>query len=122
MNLKQQKILNKAIEIASLLEGNKFKLCAIITNRKNNILSIGFNSFVKTSPLQSKYAKKFGQDNKVYNHSEIHAINKLPYGSKPYNIYVARVNKQNKALLGKPCIICQEAIKDAGIKNIYYTE
>jgi tRNA(Arg) A34 adenosine deaminase TadA len=122
MNLKQQKILNKAIEIASLLEGNKFKFCAIITDRKNNILSIGLNSFVKTSPLQKKYAEKFGQDDKIYNHSEVSAINKLPYGCVPYNIYVARVSKKNQPLLGKPCIICQEAIKDVGIKNIYYTE
>lgn len=122
MNIKQQKILNKAIEIASLLEGNKFKFCAIITDRKNNILSIGLNSFKKTSPLQKKYAEKTGQEKKIYNHCEIHAINKLPYGSKPRKIFIARVNKKDKPCLGKPCSICTMAIKDIGIKNIFYTE
>jgi len=116
---KQIKILDKAIEIASLLEGNKYKLCAIITDKRNKILSIGCNSFVKTNPLQKKYADRLGEPDKMYVHAEMGAIINLPYGSKPHNIYVARVNR--KPLLAKPCAICQLAIKEAGIQNIYYT-
>ena len=118
---KQLKILDKAIEIASLLEGNKYKLCAIITDKRNKILSIGVNSFVKTNPLQKKYADRLGEPDKMFIHAEIGAIINLPYGSKPHNIYVARVNRK-KSFLAKPCPICQLALKEIGIENIYYTK
>lgn len=117
---KINKILNKAIEIASLMEGGKHNLCAIITDKKNRIISIGTNSFVKTSPTQKHYADILGEPNKIFNHAEISAISRLPYGSKPFNIYVARVNRKNP-LLAKPCPICTLAIQEIGIKNVYYT-
>lgn len=116
-----KRILNKAISIARLMENDKQNICTIITDKKNKILSIGCNSYKKTSPLQKKYAKKFGNENKEFNHSEIDAIRKLPYGKKPYAIYVARVNKFGKKMLSKPCKICSKAIEDYGIKEVYYT-
>jgi deoxycytidylate deaminase len=116
------KILDKAIEIASLMESDKHRHCAIITDKKNKILSIGINSYKKTSPLQKEYAIKVGQENKIYNHAELSAVIRLPYGSKPENICIARVDKYNKPCLSKPCKLCQLCIKEIGIKNIYYTK
>jgi tRNA(Arg) A34 adenosine deaminase TadA len=54
-------------------------------------------------------------------HGEIDAIIKIPYGSKPFSIYVARVTPSGKIKLAKPCPICSKALQDIGIKNIYYT-
>lgn len=114
-------ILQKTIELAKNSKSIQEKICSIIVNKKGLILSIGYNSYKKTHPLQKKYARKTGNNNKIYLHSEISCIIGLSYDSKPYAIYVARVNNNGEPLLARPCAICELAIKEAGIKNIYYT-
>lgn len=118
---KNEKILQKAIEIASLRKEEKMRFCSIITDKRNFILAIGFNSYTKTHPKQKFYSNKTGCEQKIFLHSEIDALIKLPYGSKPYSIYIARVNNKNKPVLAKPCKICEKALKDFNIKNIYWT-
>ena len=116
------KMLNKALQLAIESEDKKHKFCSIITDKRNRILSIGFNSFQKTHPIQQKFAKKCGCEEKMYLHSEVAAIIALDYNAKPYNIYIARTNKSgNKGLLAKPCEICKKIIAKTSIKNIYYT-
>ena len=115
-------MLNKALKyVFNSKNKDKFNLCAIITDKKRSILSIGWNSYSKTHPTQAYYAEKIGNENRIFIHAEIDALIKIPYGKKPYAIYVARANKDGKPLLAKPCLICSEAIKGAGIKKIYYT-
>lgn len=113
-------MLNKAIELANNMSYQKYKICSIITNKKDHILSIGFNSFTKTHPKQLKYAKNISPA-KIFLHSEISAIVNLPFNAKPVKIYIARVNQNNRAMLAKPCQICASAIKDVGIKEVYHT-
>lgn len=36
-------------------------------------------------------------------------------------IYIARINKQGKTMMSRPCPNCMNAIVDAGIKEIVYT-
>lgn len=116
-------MLNKAIKIASLCSNKKFSLCAIITDKKGNILSIGQNYFNKSHPTQAYYAEKTGNRNRIFIHAEIDALIRLPYGVEPNTIYIARTNKKgNQTLLAQPCPICQMAIKESGIKNIIYTK
>lgn len=119
-----ENMLNRAIKVASenYFNKNRYNLCAIITDKKNKIISVGCNSYKKSHPTQAYFAEKVGQDNRIFLHAELDALIKIPYGKKPYSIFVARVNKKGKSLLAKPCPICSLAIKDAGIKNIYYTE
>ena len=50
------------------------------------------------------------------------ALRKIPYGKKPYAIYVARAGANRDKRLAKPCNICQQAIEEAEIKEIYYTK
>lgn len=114
-------ILQKAIQLAHESYSRKYKICAIITNKKNNILSVGFNSFEKSSPLQKKYADRCGFFDKIYSHAEINAIIKLPYGKIPHAIYIARVNNFGKPMNSSPCEICTLAIKDLKIKKVYHT-
>ena len=114
-------IIQKGIKIASKLPDQKFKLVAIITDKKGRVLSIGKNSFTKTSPRQAYYAEKCGNRHKIYLHAELDAIIKLKYTDNPYAIYIVRINKKNEPVLSKPCKICQQALKDIKIKKIYYT-
>lgn len=115
------KTLKLAIEIVKQSLTKKYNFVAIITDKRNRILSIGKNSYTKTSPLQAHYAKQVNEDDKIYLHAEIDALIRIKEG-KPYNIYIARVDKKGIPALAKPCSICQKAIADAGIKNIYYTK
>jgi deoxycytidylate deaminase len=114
-------MLNKAIKFASQIKSDKYRLCAIITDKKDNILSIGYNSYIKTHPRQAYYAEKTGNSHRIFLHAELDALVKIPYGLVPSSIFIARVSKNKKPLLAKPCEICLMAIQDAGIKNIYYT-
>jgi len=114
-------MLNRCLHIAKQVQNKKQNICAIITNRKGNVLSIGTNSYSKSSPLQKRYADRVGAVNKIFNHAEIDAIKKLPYASKPYNIFVARVSKEGYSLPCRPCEICSLALRETKIFNIYHT-
>lgn len=98
----------------------QYNLTAIITDKRGNILSIGKNSYVKTHPLQAKYAKRAGKDGAIFLHAEIAAIVKCKDLSKAHKITVMRI-ENGKELLAKPCKICMDAIQDAGIRYVEHT-
>lgn len=115
-------MLDKAIKFATDLKRNKYRLCAIITDKRGRILSIGTNSYKKSHPRQAYYAVKCGNKDAIFLHAEIDALVKVKYTDTPYAIYIARVNNQGQSRLAKPCNICLNAIKDAGIEKVYYTK
>jgi tRNA(Arg) A34 adenosine deaminase TadA len=96
-------------------------ITAIIYDRKGRVLSIGKNSYIKTHPLQAKYANKVGLPEKQYLHAEIAAIVKCRDLAKAHKIEVLRVGRDGSFLLAKPCPVCQSAIKASGIKHIEHT-
>lgn len=112
-------MINQAIELAKNLTNRKYRLVAIITDKRNRILSIGFNSYQKTHPKQAFFSQKYGNGQKIYLHAEISAILKCKH--KPSKIFIARVNKKGEARLAKPCSICEQVIKQLNIKKIYHT-
>lgn len=114
-------MLDKAISLA--LSNNIIglpKMAAIIVLNKE-IVGIGLNSY-KTHPLQNRFSKT---DYNNFMHAEIAAINNaLKKGNKNLNgasIYIARVLKNNKPALAKPCEICNRALKHYGIEQVFYT-
>ena len=92
----------------------------IITDKKGRILSVGKNNYKKSHPTQAYYAEKVGNRDQIFLHAEIASLIKCR--GKPYAIYIARVSRGGEPRLAKPCLICWQAIKDAGIKEIYYTK
>jgi deoxycytidylate deaminase len=115
----KDRILNKAIELASQLQNKKQRLCAIVTNRRGHILNIGFNSYNKTSTTQAYYAEKVGLSQKVFIHAEIGSLTNL--NGKAHTIYIARINRKGEPVPALPCKICRYAIDDCGIKEIITT-
>ena len=99
----------------------KHEITAIIYNKKGHIISIGKNSYVKTHPLQAKYAKNTGTPQKIYLHAEVHAIVKCRDLKLAHKMVITRFNTQGDALLAKPCPSCMMAINVAGIKIIEHT-
>ena len=97
-----------------------YQITAIIRDKRGRVLSIGRNNYLKTHPLQAKLACSVGKPCSVYLHAEIHAITKLRFGV-PHSIHVYRYLANGTPANSKPCEICQEAIRLAGIKKIYHT-
>lgn len=115
-------MIKTAIKLAQEMPHQKHRLVAIITDKRNRILSIGQNSFTKTHPLQAHFAIQVKKEKAIYLHSEIAALVNLPFKSKPNKIFVARVSKQGKSRLAKPCAICQKALTFMNIQEIHYTK
>jgi len=99
----------------------KHSLTAVIYDKRGRVLSIGQNNYTKTHTLQAKYAMKAGKPQSLYLHAEIHAITKCRDLSKAHKIFISRWGKDGSPRLAKPCKICEEAIREAGIKLIEYT-
>lgn len=94
---------------------------AVIFDKKGRVLSIGRNSYVKTHPIQAKYARKAGEPAKVYLHAEIDAIIKLRKPEDAYSIHVVRLDRLGTPSLAKPCRCCALAIRQVGIRRVTHT-
>jgi tRNA(Arg) A34 adenosine deaminase TadA len=99
----------------------RFSISAIIYDKRGNVLSIGNNSYVKTHPLQAEYARRAGEPHKVYLHAEISAIVRCRSLDKAHKIVIFRYMEDGSPAEARPCRICQEAIKVAGIKYVEHT-
>lgn len=121
--------INKYFELAKqackFSDNKQHQLGAVITY-KGRILSTGYNTN-KTNPVQEQYNKFRGYDvttAKNSLHAEISAILKckdMKIDWNKANIHIYREHKNGVKALAKPCKACEKAIKDLGIKNIYYT-
>lgn len=101
--------------------GKKHELTAFIYDKRGRVLSIGKNNYVKTHPMQKKYASQVGEPHKVFLHAEIAAIIKCKDLSKAHRIEIFRYNNDGTPALAKPCPVCKSAIEAAGIKYVSHT-
>ena len=68
----------------------RFDMTAILYDKRGRVLSIGKNSYVKTHPLQARYATQVGEPSKVFLHAEVDAIVKCKNLDKAHKIVVFR--------------------------------
>ena len=99
----------------------RFDITAIIYDKRGNVLSIGKNNYIKTHPVQAKWARRAGEPHKVFLHAEIDAINKCQDLSKAHRIAVFRYTEDGSPAKASPCKICAGAIKATRIKYIEHT-
>lgn len=125
-----KKFINRLINLSDDIESDrpygKIKMVAFLIY-KNKILSFGVNS-EKTSLYQYKMRCKADVDNSdfIYDktHAEIAAIKKIHPSFNDWEhveILICSKKKDNSFRLSRPCPICEKAIKDLGIKKVYYT-
>lgn len=130
-----RRMFNYAREEAMKSTFNRFHVGAVVVY-KHKIIAGGHNSD-KTHPMQERYNELYRKFNnstgcpiKHSLHAEISAISAIPFvigkevDFSKAKIYVYRiaVGKPNGYGLSKPCPACLNAIKDLGIKDIYYTD
>lgn len=101
----------------------KYFVYSKIVSRSGAILSVGVNSYVKTNPLQAKWAAKVNLPLKQHVHAEVAAIAKLrpDQYKRAYAIYVYRFDSHGRPACAKPCKVCQALIREIGIRRVYYT-
>ena len=116
----------------SVLKGSsgdtKYVVGSFAYDKRGLLISRGLNSFTKTHPFQKKMADIAGRDvsserqheYRIYLHAEISA---LVRAKKPVEtLIVARIRHSDHSLaLARPCPVCIEAIKQAGVKKVYFT-
>jgi tRNA(Arg) A34 adenosine deaminase TadA len=99
----------------------KQQITAIIYDKRGRVLSVGQNSYLKTHPMQAKYARKVGEEHKIFLHAEIAAITKCRNLSKAAKMIVFRYGHDGSPMLAKPCKVCASAISAVGIPEVEHT-
>lgn len=121
----------KAYEISCLSDFPRVHIGCIAVYKKD-IIGIGYNTR-KTSPIQSKYntlGKRIllsnnGKPVNEYLHAEIDCLNMIRNMDVDFSkvrLYISRKNCWNELACCRPCIACEYAIKELGIKSVYYTD
>ena len=99
----------------------KYSIKATVYDKRGKVLSIGYNSYVKTHPMMYEYGKKLKMPYKIFLHAEIAALIKIKDKTTPHKIFIERYGKDGKPRLAAPCPICLEAIRQAGIEKVEFT-
>lgn len=103
-------------------EPHKLGAVAIYNNK---ILALGWNSNSKTSSLQARYNCLRGFDGYSFKssiHAEMMVISKIRYldiNFKDVRLFIWRGKEAPK--LARPCQACEKAIRDLGIRRVFYT-
>ena len=104
-------------------EGSPYKLGAVAIYN-NKVLAYGWNSS-KTSSLQARYNCIRGFDGYTFKstvHAEMMVVSKIRYldiDFKDVRIFIWRGKDQPS--MSKPCAACEKALRDLGIRKVFYT-
>lgn len=114
----------KAKRMASISDYRKVHVGCVAVYQ-GQIIGVGFNCN-KTHPTQHYYNRYRRQaDNMLPKlHAEISCLNQiksLNINFSKVKLYIYRIRQDQPFGLARPCPSCMAAIKDLGIKNIYYT-
>ena len=124
MNNRIQRCFQLAINMVDFSEEAQ-RLGAVIFHKKHPV-AVGWNTN-KTNPIQKKYSIYRRFDPELFKcplHAEMMACLNLKKTSFPPEecvLFVARKYKKGCIALSKPCPACENAIRDLGIKTVYYT-
>ena len=118
------KYFDKARLVASISDYHKIHIGCVAVYQ-GQVIGIGCNCN-KTHPSQKYYNKyRISSETMLPKlHAEISCINQVKHLNINFSkvkLYIYRIRKDQPFGLARPCPSCMEAIKDLGIKNIYYT-
>jgi hypothetical protein len=118
------KYFKKAQQVANISDFQKTHVGCIAVYQ-GNVIGIGCNCN-KTHPTQ-KYYNRYREESCEFVpklHAEINCINQIKHLDINFvkvKLYIYRIRKDQPFGMARPCPSCMAAIKDLGIKNIYYT-
>ena len=117
---------NLAKRASTFSDYDKIKIGAVLVY-KNKVISIGWNTH-KSNPIQKKYNVFRSDENRYYDvdskPNSTHAEMKCLIDTMDMDINWSKVSifiYRNNMNMCRPCNSCMTALKERGIKNIYYT-
>ena len=119
------RFFKKARQIALISDFHKVHIGCIAVY-KNRVIAVGYDTN-KTSPLQAEYNKYRGyilppQKNGI--HAEMSCLIKIKDMDIDFSkviLYIYREDFNGNLAISRPCMACEHAIRDYGIKHIHYT-
>ncbi len=115
------KMLEQLYEYALEDTGVKRYYLAAALVQKKGILSLGWNSYSKSHPLQKKFAEN---EDAIFLHAEIDAFRRYKRYNKeiPDNItvYVCHAGKDDWRL-ARPCKSCMGALQYYGVERVIFS-
>ena len=118
------KYFTKAMQAAIISDYYKTHVGCVAVYQ-GQVIGLGCNCN-KTHPTQKFYNKYRKQSDTMLPklHAEINCVNSiknLAINFSKVKLYIYRIRKDQPFGLSRPCPSCMAAIKDLGIRNIYYT-
>lgn len=122
-----RKYLSLAKNVSELSNFYKQHHLGCIITYKNKIISDGYNS-LKTNPVQKEYNKYRDYTLDTPNNGSLHAemmalirCKDVDVDWNKVNVFIYREHANGNPALARSCPACLKALKDKGIKNIYYS-
>lgn len=121
------KFFDKARQVANISDYHKTHIGCVAVYQ-GQVVGLGCNCN-KTHPTQKKYNKyrnlyNSGSEPLPKLHSEISCINQIKHFDINFSkvkLYIYRIRKDQPFGIARPCPSCMAAIKDLGIRDIFYT-
>ena len=115
---------DKARQIANISDFNKIHIGCIAVYQ-GQVIGLGCNTN-KTHPVQKFYNRYRNPSDYMLPklHAEISCINQIKHlgiNFSKVKLYIYRIRNDQPFGLARPCPSCMAAIKDLGIRDIYYT-
>jgi len=115
---------DKARKTALILDFTKTHIGCVAIYQKQ-VVGLGCNCN-KTHPTQKYYNRYRTPSESMLPklHTEINCINQIKHldiNLSKVKLYIYRIRKDQAYGMARPCPSCMAAIKDFGIRNIYYT-
>lgn len=114
----------KAKQVATVSDYRKVQVGCVAVYQ-GQVIALGCNCN-KTHPAQKFYNKYRleSEDLLPKLHAEINCLNQLKHMDMNFSkvkLYIYRLRKDKPYGMGRPCPSCMAAIRDLGIRDIYYT-
>ena len=118
------KYFSKARQIAGISDFRKIHIGCVAVYQ-GQVIGLGCNAN-KTNPMQKFYNRYRQQPDNLLPklHAEISCLNQIKHLNINFSkvkLYIYRIRKDQPYGMARPCPSCMAAIKDLGIKNVYYT-
>ena len=115
---------DKARQIASISDYKKQHVGCVAVYQ-GQVIGLGCNCN-KTHPAQKFYNKYRNPSDSLLPklHAEISCLNQIKHLNINFakvKLYIYRIRKDQPYGLSRPCPSCMAAIKDLGIRDVYYT-
>ena len=118
------KYFAKARQAANLSDYHKTHVGCVAVYH-GQVIGLGYNTN-KTHPIQ-KYYNKYREPSDTMLpklHAEISCLNQIKHFNINFSkvkLYIYRIRKDQPFGMARPCLSCMAAIRDLGIRDIYYT-